>query len=68
MLRPVDVDLNATIRDMTAVLQRVVGERVTVTMSPEDGLPPVLVDVSQIQRAILDLATTRATPCRAAAR
>jgi signal transduction histidine kinase len=56
MLRPVDVDLNATIRDMTAVLQRIVGERVTVTVSPEDGLPPVRIDVTQIQRAILDLA------------
>src|SRR4029453_14153022 len=57
MLRPVDVDLNATIRDMTAVLQGVVGERVTIQVSPEDGLPPVRVDSSQIQRAILDLAT-----------
>jgi two-component system cell cycle sensor histidine kinase/response regulator CckA len=56
MLRPVDVDLNATLRDMTPVLQRVVGERVTVTISPEDGVPPVRVDVSQIQRAIVDLA------------
>jgi signal transduction histidine kinase len=56
LLRPVDVDLNATIRDMNAVLQRVVGERVTVTISAEDGLPPVRIDVNQIQRAILDLA------------
>jgi signal transduction histidine kinase/ActR/RegA family two-component response regulator len=57
MLRPVDVDLNATVRDMTAVLQGVVGERITLVVSPEDGLPPVRVDPSQIQRAILDLAT-----------
>ena len=57
MLRPVDVDLNATIRQMTAVLQGVVGERVNLSISPEDGLPPVLVDPAQIQRAILDLAT-----------
>jgi signal transduction histidine kinase len=57
LLRPVDVDLNATIRDMTGVLQGVVGERVTLVVSPEDGLPPVRVDPSQIQRAILDLAT-----------
>ena len=56
MLRPMDVDLNTTLRDMTPVLQRVVGERITVTISPEDGLPPVRIDVSQIQRAILDLA------------
>jgi signal transduction histidine kinase/ActR/RegA family two-component response regulator len=56
LLRPADVDLNATIRDMNVVLQRVVGERVTVTISAEDGLPPVRIDVSQIQRAILDLA------------
>ena len=57
MLRPMNVDLNATIRDMTAVLQGVVGERVRIQVSPEDGLPPVRVDLSQIQRAILDLAT-----------
>jgi signal transduction histidine kinase len=56
MLRPVDVDLNATIRDMNPVLQRLVGERITVTLSPEDGLPPVRIDVNQIQRAIMDLA------------
>ena len=42
---------------MTAVLQEIVGERVRMSVSPEDGLPPVRVDLSQIQRAILDLAT-----------
>jgi two-component system, cell cycle sensor histidine kinase and response regulator CckA len=56
LLRPLDVDLNATIQDMTAVLHRVVGEHVTVTISAEEGLPPVRVDASQIQRVILDLA------------
>ncbi len=55
--RPVDVDLNAAIRDLTGVLQGVVGENVTLVVSPEDGLPSVHVDPSQIQRAILDLAT-----------
>lgn len=57
MLRPVNVDLNATIREMTAVLQELIGERVTLVVSPEDGLPLVRVDLSHIQRAILDLAT-----------
>jgi|SRR5688572_19646838 len=57
VLRPVNVDLNATIHDMTALVQDVVGDRVKVVVSPEDGLPPVRVDLSQIQRAILDLAT-----------
>jgi signal transduction histidine kinase len=57
MLRPVNVDLNATIRDLTPAVQGVVGERVTVTVSPEDGLPPVRVDHGQVQRVILDLAT-----------
>ena len=57
MLRPVNVDLNATIHDMTALLQEMVGDSVRVVVSPEDGLPPVRVDLSQIQRAILDLAT-----------
>jgi signal transduction histidine kinase len=54
MLRPVNVDLNATIRDLTPAVQGVVGERVTVTVSPEDGLPPVRVDHGQVQRVILD--------------
>ncbi len=57
MLRPVNVDLNATIRDMTGVLQGVVGDGVRLEVTPEDGLPPVRVDLGQIQRAILDLAT-----------
>ena len=42
---------------MTSVLQGVVGEGVRIQVSPEDGLPPVRVDLGQIQRAILDLAT-----------
>jgi two-component system, cell cycle sensor histidine kinase and response regulator CckA len=57
MLCPVNVDLNVTIRDMTAVMQGVVGEHVRLEVSPEDGLPPVRVDSAQIQRAILDLTT-----------
>src|SRR4029453_18273861 len=50
MLRPVNVDLNVTIRDMTVVMQDVVGERVRLEVSPEDRLPPVRVDLGQIQR------------------
>jgi two-component system cell cycle sensor histidine kinase/response regulator CckA len=57
IMRPVDVDLNATIRDLTAVLQGVAGERVKLVVSPDDGLPSVRVDPNQIRRAILDLAT-----------
>jgi signal transduction histidine kinase len=57
MVRPVDLDLNVTIREMTAVLQEVVGERVALVVSAEDGLPPVRVDRRQIERAMLDLAT-----------
>jgi signal transduction histidine kinase len=57
MLRPVDVDLNTTLREMSVALQGVVGERITVSLSPEDGLPPVHVDAGQIRRVILDLTT-----------
>ena len=42
---------------MTAVLQGVVGGRIRLEVSAEDGLPPVRVDLGQIQRAILDLTT-----------
>jgi signal transduction histidine kinase len=55
MLRPENVNLNAAVRDMIAVLQGVVGERIRLQFSAEDGLPLVRVDLGQIQRAILDL-------------
>ena len=42
---------------MAPVLQSVVGEHVNLSISPDEGLPPVHVDAGQIQRAILDLAT-----------
>jgi signal transduction histidine kinase len=57
MLRPVNVDLNETIRDMSAVLQSLIGDRIRLVVTAEDGLPPVRVDPGQIQRAIVDLAT-----------
>lgn len=57
MLRPVDVDLNTTLREMSVALQEVVGERIAVTVAPEEGLPPVHVDAGQIRRVILDLTT-----------
>ena len=57
MLRPVNVDLNATIRDTSAVLQSLIGDRIRLIVTLEDGLPPVRVDPGQIQRAIVDLAT-----------
>ena len=56
MLRPVDANLNAVLSDLESVLRETVGSRIDLTIVPEEGLPPVYVDPSQIRRVMLDLA------------
>ena len=56
MLRPVDADLNAVLADLEPVLRETLGTRIDLTMVPEEGLPSVYVDPSQMRRVVLDLA------------
>jgi PAS domain S-box-containing protein len=56
VLRPVELDLNLTVADMTVMLQRVLGEQIALKVRPEPALPPVRVDVGQIGQVILNLA------------
>jgi len=51
-----NVDLNDTVARAAAMLQRTIGEDITVKLSPGAGLWPALVDPSQIEDVILNLA------------
>ena len=56
MLRPVNSDLNAVLVDLATVLAATLGDRIALKIVPEEGLPPVYVDPSQMRRVVLDLA------------
>ena len=55
-LEPTVVDLNARLPDFVALLTRTLGESITIEVSPATNLWPVLVDPTQIESAILNLA------------
>jgi signal transduction histidine kinase len=56
MLRPVNVNLNDVLAGLTRVLADTLGDRIELKIVPEDGIPSVHVDLSQIRRVVLDLA------------
>ncbi|HVQ17030.1 MAG TPA: response regulator [Vicinamibacterales bacterium] len=56
MLRPVSLSLNAVLSDLETVLTETLGERIELKVVPEEGLPAVYVDPSQMRRVVLDLA------------
>jgi two-component system, cell cycle sensor histidine kinase and response regulator CckA len=56
VLRPEVVDLNATIREMHGMLQRIVGEDVELAVHLGRDLSPVRVDRRQLEQVILNLA------------
>ena len=51
-----NVDLNEVVARTATILQRTLGEDVAVKLSPGEGLWPALVDPSQIEDVILNLA------------
>jgi signal transduction histidine kinase len=55
-LKPEVLDLNAHILDMADLLDRTLGERVTVEINLASGLCPVKVDPTQLEAAILNIA------------
>ena len=56
MLRPESLSLNAILSDLETVLADTLGEGIELKVVPEEGLPPVYVDPSQMRRVVLDLA------------
>ena len=56
MLRPERLSLNAILSDLETVLADTLGQGIELKVVPEEGLPPVYVDPSQMRRVVLDLA------------
>jgi signal transduction histidine kinase len=56
MLRPVSLSLNGILSDLETVLSETLGEGIELKIVPEEGLPAVYVDQSQMRRVVLDLA------------
>ena len=56
MLRPVDLNLNAVLTDLADVLRDTLGDQIDLKVVPEEGLPSVYADPSQMRRVVLDLA------------
>jgi signal transduction histidine kinase/CheY-like chemotaxis protein len=56
-LRPDQIDLNALVNDVSRLLGRMLGERITLTLDLDAALWPAMVDVSQLESALVNLAT-----------
>jgi two-component system cell cycle sensor histidine kinase/response regulator CckA len=55
-LRPQVLDLNETLSDLTMLLRRLIGERVTLIPAFARDLWPVKVDLSQLEQVVVNLA------------
>ena len=54
--RPVALDVNVVIDNMTGLLRRMAGSGVTVDYSLAEGLPAIFADRSQIEQVVMNLA------------
>ena len=55
-LAPVSADLNSVITEMSEMLRSSVGAPIHIRLSLADGLWPVMIDVNQIESALLNIA------------
>jgi two-component system cell cycle sensor histidine kinase/response regulator CckA len=56
VLRPTVLDVNAVVRDMERILQRVIGEHISLHTKLDPELACVLADASQLEQVIMNLA------------
>ncbi len=56
VLERTDLDLNAVVRDVKAMLERLIGEDVVLRTRLEAGLPTVLADRGQTEQVLMNLA------------
>lgn len=54
-LQPQVIDLRDTLSDLTHLLNRLVGERVTLTLNHEPGLPTIRADRRQLEQVFMNL-------------
>lgn len=55
-MRPVTLDLNEVVGNMTRLLQRILGEDVALQATFAPGLPPVCADPGMLEQVVLNLA------------
>jgi two-component system cell cycle sensor histidine kinase/response regulator CckA len=56
VVRPRVLDLNAVLADAEQLLQRSIGEHITLIVRPAEALPPVICDPGQIEQLLVNLA------------
>jgi signal transduction histidine kinase len=56
MLRPVNLNLNDVLAGLTRILADTLGDRIELKIVPEEGIPSVYADQTQMRRVVLDLA------------
>jgi signal transduction histidine kinase/CheY-like chemotaxis protein len=56
VIQPRVVELGAVVREMSGLLQRVLGETIAVQTELADGLWPVRIDVGQLEQVLVNLA------------
>jgi PAS domain S-box-containing protein len=56
VLQPKRLDLNAVVRNLGALLRRVIGEDVELVCRLDPALPPIIADPGQIEQVVLNLA------------
>ena len=54
-LQPQVIDLRDTLSDLTHLLNRLVGERIALTLHHDPGLPPIRADRRQLEQVIMNL-------------
>lgn len=56
MLRPETLDINQVVTDVHKLLHRLIGEDISVLLSLETNIKPILADRSQIEQVLMNLA------------
>ncbi|WP_316013213.1 ATP-binding protein [Roseobacter sp. HKCCA0434] len=54
-LQPKVLDLAEVLEDLSHLLNRLIGEKVTLDLSAEDNLPPIRADLRQIEQVVMNL-------------
>lgn len=56
MLRPVNLNLNDVLANLSGILTDTLGDQIELKIILEDGIPPVHADLTQMRRVVIDLA------------
>jgi two-component system, cell cycle sensor histidine kinase and response regulator CckA len=56
VLRPEEIDLNLVVREIAALIRRLIGEDVELEVATEPGPLPVMADRSQLEQVLMNLA------------